>query len=112
MDFGLSDEQRLLIDSVRRFIKEELQPLEDEIEANDDIDPDVARAIHKKSRALGLYALNMPEEYGGGGLSAVDSMLCEEQFGHTTDILVRRAFGDVYEALLACQGEQIDRWVW
>ena len=54
MDFGLSDEQRLLIDSVRRFIKEELQPLEEEIEANDDIDPDVARAIHKKSRALGL----------------------------------------------------------
>jgi acyl-CoA dehydrogenase len=111
MDFGLTDEQRLLIDSVRRFIKEELQPLEEEIERNDDIDPDVARTIHKKSKALGLYALNMPEEYGGGGLSAVDSMLCEEQFGHTTDILVRRAFGDVYEALLACQGEQVDRWL-
>jgi acyl-CoA dehydrogenase len=111
MDFALTDEQKLLIDSVRRFIKEELQPLEEDIELNDDIHPDVARAVHEKSKALGLYALNMPEEFGGGGLSAVDSMLCEEQFGHTTDILVRRAFGDVYEALLACRGEQVDRWL-
>jgi acyl-CoA dehydrogenase len=38
-------------------------------------------------------------------------MLCEEQFGHTSDILIRRAFGDVYDALLACKGEQIDRWL-
>jgi acyl-CoA dehydrogenase len=111
MDFALTDEQKLLIDSVRRFIKQELQPLEEEIERNDDIDPKVARSIYEKSKSLGLYALNMPEEFGGGGLSAVDSMLVEEQFGHTTDILVRRAFGDVYEALLACRGAQVDRWL-
>jgi acyl-CoA dehydrogenase len=111
MDFALTDEQKLLIDSVRRFIKEELLPLEEEIERNDDIDPKVARSIYEKSKSLGLYALNMPEEFGGGGLSAVDSMLVEEQFGHTTDILVRRAFGDVYDALLACRGEQVDRWL-
>jgi acyl-CoA dehydrogenase len=111
MDFALTDEQKLLIDSVRRFIKEELLPLEEEIERNDDIDPKVARSIYEKSKSLGLYALNMPEEFGGGGLSAFDSMLVEEQFGHTTDILVRRAFGDVYDALLACRGEQVDRWL-
>lgn len=111
MDFALSDEQKMTIDTVRRFIKEELQPLEEEIERNDGIDPEIARAIHAKSKALGLYALNMPSEFGGGGLSTVDTMLCEEQFGHTTDILIRRAFGDVYDALLACKGEQIDRWL-
>lgn len=38
-------------------------------------------------------------------------MLCEEQFGHTTDILIRRAFGNVYEMLLECKGAQIDRWL-
>jgi len=37
--------------------------------------------------------------------------MCEEQFGHTTDILIRRAFGNVYEVLLACQGAQVDRWL-
>ncbi len=71
----------------------------------------MARAIHAKAKALGLYAMNIPAEHGGGGLSALDTMLCEEQFGHTTDILIRRAFGNVYEALLACRGEQVERWL-
>ncbi|MEY4295933.1 MAG: hypothetical protein RLY82_1621, partial [Pseudomonadota bacterium] len=70
-----------------------------------------ARAIFKKSQALGLYALNINEALGGGGLCAVDRMLCEEQMGHTSDILIRRAFGNVYEVLLACQGEQVERWL-
>ena len=32
MDFSLSDEQRLLIDTVRKFVAEQLAPLEDEVE--------------------------------------------------------------------------------
>jgi len=111
MDFGLNDEQRLLLDTVRRFIAEELRPLEDEVERSGVLADDVARRIHARSRALGLYALNMPEALGGAGLSALDCMLCEEEFGHTTDILIRRAFGNVYEALLACRGEQVERWL-
>jgi acyl-CoA dehydrogenase len=111
MDFSLSNEQRLLIDTIRRFIREELAPLEEEVEASGVLSPDKARAIHAKSKALGLYGMNIPEEHGGGGLCAVDTMLCEEQFGHTSDILIRRAFGNVYEALLACRGEQIERWL-
>ena len=43
--------------------------------------------------------------------SMADRMLCEEQFGHTTDILVRRAFGNVYEPLLHCKGAQVERWL-
>lgn len=111
MEFSLSDEQRMLIDTVRRFIGEELKPLEDEVEAQGFLAADKARAIFGKSRSLSLYGLNIPAEFGGGGLSAVDTMLCEEQFGHTTDILIRRAFGNVYEALLACRGAQVGRWL-
>jgi acyl-CoA dehydrogenase len=111
MDFGLNDEQKMMIDTVCRFVAEELQPLEDEVENTGVLAPEKARAIFKKSQALGLYALNISEALGGGGLSAVDRMLCEEQMGHTSDILIRRAFGNVYEALLACQGEQIERWL-
>jgi acyl-CoA dehydrogenase len=111
MEFALSEEQRLLVDTVRRFIKAELAPLENEIEATGRLDPAKARAIFEKSKALGFYAMNMPEEFGGGGLSAIDTCLVEEQFGHTTDILARRAFGYVYEVLLQCQGEQKERWL-
>jgi acyl-CoA dehydrogenase len=109
--FTLSDEQRMLIETVRRFIREECKPLEDEVESCGELPQPQAQALHDKARALGLYAMNMPAECGGGGLSVVDRMLCEEQFGHTTDILIRRAFGNVYEPLLECRGEQVERWL-
>lgn len=107
----LNDEQRLLLDTVRRFIREHCAPLEDDVEASGALDPARARALHAQARALGLYAMNMPAELGGGGLSCVDRILCEEQFGHTTDILIRRAFGNVYEPLLECRGDQVERWL-
>lgn len=107
----LNDEQRLLLDTVRRFIREHCAPLEDEVEASGALDPARARALHAQAKALGLYAMNMPAELGGGGLSCVDRILCEEQFGHTTDILIRRAFGNVYEPLLECRDEQVERWL-
>src|SRR5512136_1267125 len=111
MEFGLSDEQRLLIKGVRDFVEGELAPLEDEIETTGRLDPDKAKAIFRKSKALGFYAMNIPEEYGGGGLSAVDTCLTEEQFGHAKDILVRRAFGNVYEVLLVGTEAQKERWL-
>ena len=111
MDFGLSDEQKLLIGSVRAFIKGQLSPLEEEIETTGRLDPEKAKAIFAKSKALGFYAMNIPEEYGGGGLSAVDTCLVEEQFGHLKDILIRRAFGNVYEVLLKCDETQRERWL-
>src|SRR5262245_26199516 len=100
MDFSLTDEQRTLVATVRRFIAVELAPLEDEIERTGVLRPELAKTVHEKAKALGLYAMNIPTELGGGGLSAVDTMLVEEQFGRTSDILVRRAFGNVYEVLL------------
>ena len=111
MDFSLSDEQKMMIDTVRRFIAEELHPLEDRLERDGCLDDTLARAIQEKSQSLGLYALNMPAELGGGGLSNLDRILCEEQFGHTSDYLIRRAFGNVYEPLLHCKGPQVDRWL-
>lgn len=111
MDMDLSHEQRLLVDTVRDFIATELAPLEEGIEQTGALDPAQAEAIFAKSRALGLYAMNIPEAHGGGGLSALDTMLVEEQFGRTTDILIRRAFGNVYEVLLACEGAQVERWL-
>ena len=111
MDFALSEEQRLLVETARRFVRTELMPLEREVEQTRQLDPAKARDIFEKSKALGLYAVNIPAEYGGGGLSAVDTCLAEEQFGHTTDILIRRAFGNVYEVLLLANELQRERWL-
>jgi len=111
MDFSLNDEQKMMIDTLRRFIAEELHPLEDELDEHGFLAKEKALAVFNKSKDLGLYALNMPAELGGGGLSALDRIICEEQFGHTSDYLIRRAFGNVYEPLLECKGAQVDRWL-
>ena len=74
MEFGFSDEQRMLVGTVRGFIASELAPLEDEVEKTGALRPELARSIFEKSRALGLYGMNIPEEHGGGGLSALDTM--------------------------------------
>ena len=111
MDFSLSEEQHLLVSSIRGFIESELQPLEEDIEKTGRLADDVASEIRAKSRELGLYAVNIPTKYGGGGLSVLDWMIAEEQFGRTSDILVRRAFGNVYEILLEGTDEQIETYL-
>jgi acyl-CoA dehydrogenase len=111
VNFTLTEEQRLLVATVRRFIDEYLAPLEEQVDRDGVLAPETARAIFEKSKGLGLYATNIPEEFGGGGLNAFDTMLLEEQFGRTTDILIRRAFGNVYEVLLRCTPSQAERWL-
>lgn len=111
MDFSPSEEQRQLVATIRGFIIDELQPLEVQVEEAGHLAGDVAAAIRDKSRALGLYAVNIPIEYGGGGLSVLDWMIAEEQFGRTSDILIRRAFGNVYEILLEGTKAQIEEYL-
>ena len=111
VDFSPSEEMRALRETVQRFVHNELQPLEQEIEESGRLDTAVARQITAKSVELGLYAMNMPHEHGGGGLNAVENCMVEELAGWTSDILARRAFGNVYDILLACNAEQRERWL-
>jgi len=111
MDFAVTDEMAALLGTIRRFIASELAPLEREVEETGVLDPEHSSAVFEKSRSLGLYAMSAPEEFGGGGLSALEAVMVEEQFGHTTDILVRRAFGNVYEVLFSADAAQAERWL-
>jgi len=111
VSFNLSDEQKLLATTLRRFVESELRPLETVVEDTGALAAIDADRIFERAKSLGFYAVNIPADLGGGGLSTFDWMLAEEQFGHTTDILVRRAFGNVYEILLAGSKLQIERWL-
>ena len=106
MDFTLSEEQRLLVETIREFVQRELKPLEEGVETNGYLADEVASEIQEKSKGLGLYAVNIPREFGGGGLSVLEWVMAEEQFGRTSDILIRRAFGNVYEILLEASEKQ------
>ena len=105
MDFALSDEQRMLVDMVRRFVEEELYPHEEEVERQDAVPPELQREIRAKAMELGIYAANMPEELGGGGLDNVSLVLLERELGraaYALQYLVARPSN----ILQACRGKQ------
>ena len=111
MDFTLDEKTNAHILKLRHFIKKELQPLEEEVEAKGILDSSLAAEILEKSRALGFYGMNIPVEHGGGGFNSVQMVYLEQEMGQTTDPLVRRAFGNVYEVLLACNEAQRQQWL-
>ena len=84
MDFTLTEEQRLIVDTVRGFVEKELYPHEDEVERLDEVPAELAAQIRAKAIAAGLYAANMPAELGGGGLDAVSLVLVERELGRAS----------------------------
>jgi len=105
MNFEISNENRLVADTVRRFIKERLAPLEAGIDAADEIDPAVIRALKQEVIALGLFGYNMPAALGGPELSVATQCLIDEALGHTTMALAE-AFGHLPGSLRAASAEQ------
>jgi len=110
MEFSLSSEQEMIIATVRSFVEQELYPHEDEVEKTNHIDASLAESIKQKAINLGLYATNMPVEYGGGGLDTLTLCLLEKELGKAN-------FGLQYivarpsNILMACKDEQIDKYL-
>ncbi len=81
MDFGLTDEQRSIVEVTRAFVERELYPHEEEVERTGVLRPELVAQIRAKALAAGLYAANMPEEVGGAGLDTVTWVLYEKELG-------------------------------
>ena len=81
MDFGLSEEQRLILETTRAFVENELYPHEAEVERTGVLRLDLIRELQAKAMAAGLYAANMPEEVGGAGLDTLSWLLYEKELG-------------------------------
>ena len=84
MEFGLSEEQTLLADSVHRFLEEQV-PLERVRGIATGEETDGSQSVWQELADLGIPALLIPEEQGGVGLSQLDAAVVAEMFGyHTT----------------------------
>lgn len=89
MDFALSDEHRMLKDLVARFVREELMPLEQVVLQREALGQgvmltaDERAPIDKKSRELGLWGLDAPEDVGGSDLPQVALIGISEELGKT-----------------------------
>src|ERR1700751_340697 len=75
VSFGLSDEQKELRALAHDFAEREIRPIEAEHDVGMRHPADLIGHAHE----VGLMNLNVPEEYGGPGLSAFDSMLVGEE---------------------------------
>src|SRR5688572_11320606 len=92
MDFGLTDEQRLLRDTVRDFARQEVAPVAEELDRTKAFPYEIVAKLGE----LGLMGIPFPEEYGGGGadtlsyaiaveeLARVDSSVCITLAAHTS----------------------------
>ena len=74
----------MVVKTVRGFVENELYPLEPEVERTGRVPKEMAREIQRKVKALGFYAPNIPEEFGGGGLDSVTMALLERELGRTS----------------------------
>jgi acyl-CoA dehydrogenase len=79
---------QLLLDTLARFVKERLRPLESQVGKDDRI-PD---HIINEMKELGLFGLTIPEAYGGLGLNMSEEVAVARVFGHTSPAF-RSTFG-------------------
>lgn len=83
-----AETRQQLIDSLSRFVRERLRPLEDQVAENDAVPDEIVQEM----RELGLFGLAIPEEHGGLGLSMEDECLAMFEMGRTSPAF-RSVFG-------------------
>lgn len=110
MNFELSDEQEMIVSTVRAFVENEIYPHENEVERTGIVPDTVAWNIRQKTVDLGFYACNFPESAGGAGLSHLDFALVERELGRGSMALTH-FFGRPQNILMACRGDQVDRYL-
>ena len=85
--YGLS-EQDLDVQSRARTVVDEVIPLEIEVEmAGGQVPPDLLSAHYARAIELGVYATNLPTEFGGQGCTTLQQVLVQEQAGRATNAL-------------------------
>src|ERR1700722_20354559 len=81
--FDLTDEQVAIRDLARKVAREWYQPLAREWDAERTSFPSTER---KRIAELGLLALALPEEYGGGGRPLIAALIVQEEFARASPL--------------------------
>ncbi|MDI6753331.1 MAG: acyl-CoA dehydrogenase family protein [Thermodesulfobacteriota bacterium] len=115
MDFTIPYELRDLVSSLKKFINNEIKPLqESHQDENGCIPEEIRKKVRLRSRELGFYGADFPEECGGGGLSNLGMTLLREEIGRSGLELADSIFGEagaMSQILLECNGEQKERYL-
>ena len=110
MNFGLTEEQSMVVDAVRSFVEKELHPHEEQVERSGRVPPELGEAIKRKVIELGFFAPNLPAEVGGGGLDNLTFTLLERELGRAS-MALSVFWGRPSGILMACNDEQRQRYL-
>ncbi len=111
MDFGLTQEQQMIVDTTRAFVENELYPHEAAVERSGHLPMEVIREVQAKAIAAGLYAANMPAEVGGAGLDTLSWLLYEKELGRANYALHWTCVARPSNILLAGNAEQREQYL-
>ena len=111
MDFGLSEEQEMIVSTVRDFVETEIYPHESEIDRTGVVPRELGMEIARKCKTIGFFACNLPIEVGGGGLNHLDFTLVERELGRGTQGLTI-FFGRPSGILMGCTDEQREKYLY
>lgn len=110
MTLSASHEREMLLETVKRFMDEEFYPHEEQVDREGEVPIDLGRQIESRAKDVGLFAANLPETVGGGGLDYTSMSIIEREFGKTSHAL-HSWVARPTEILLACHGDQIERYL-
>ncbi|MDY6881017.1 MAG: acyl-CoA dehydrogenase family protein [Desulfatiglans sp.] len=79
MDYSIPEDIRIMQETVRKFVQNDLEPISRQVEEEAHIPEDVVQ----KMRDLGLFGLSIPEEYGGLGLNTFGEVIVYEELAKT-----------------------------
>ncbi|MCX7286095.1 MAG: acyl-CoA dehydrogenase family protein [Rhodobacterales bacterium] len=111
MDFGLNEEQQMIVEATRGFVETELYPHELAVERSGHLPVELIREIQKKAMAAGLYAANMPVDLGGAGLDTLSWLLYEKELGRANYALHWTCVARPSNILLAGNAEQREQYL-
>ncbi len=111
MEFGLSEEQQMIVGTTRAFVEAELYPHEAMVERTGVLPLELIRELQQKAMAAGLYAANMPVEVGGAGLDTLSWLLYEKELGRANYALHWTCVARPSNILLAGNADQRERYL-
>lgn len=112
MQFGLTEEQQMIVETTRSFVENELYPHEMDVERTGHLRMDLIKEIQAKAMQAGLYAANMPAEVGGAGLDTLSWLLYEKELGKANYALHWTCVARPSNILLAGTEEQRQKYLY
>ena len=115
MDLELPEELRLLQKTVKDFVDREIIPIEMDAMDGPVMRPDIRARLEDKAKEIGLWHLDVPQDYGGQGLSLLGQVIVWEQMSRTIGLPPRGpgVFGpDVRPILFTLNEKQKEKYLY